>query len=57
MSSSRTTESKDTPTETEINKNTPLILPWFELAQGSSVLSEDTAAVILSTETVHKAPA
>lgn len=57
MSSSKTTESKDTPTETEINKNTPLILPWFELAQGSSVLSEDTAAVILSTETVHKAPA
>lgn len=48
---------RDTPTETEINKNTPLILPCLEVAKGSSVLSEDTAAVILSAETLHKAPA
>lgn len=48
---------RDTPTETEINKNTPLILPCLELAKGSSILSEDTAAVILSAETLHKAPA
>lgn len=32
-------------------------MPCFELAKGSSVLSEDAAAVILSAEMLYKAPA